>query len=61
MKKGTNIEYYWSEQDGWLGGTVVETIMIVDELIITVLFDDGETVRLPFDPEEKVRWRPAGL
>lgn len=61
MKKGTKIEYYWSEQDGWLGGTVVETIMIVDELIITVLFDDGETVRLPFDPEEKVRWRPAGL
>ena len=61
LSKGMKIEYYWSEQDGWLVGTIVEAVMIVDELIVTVLFDDGETVRLPFDPEEKVRWRPAGM
>jgi hypothetical protein len=61
LSKGTEIEYYWSEQDGWLAGTVMESAMIFDELIITVLFDDGETVRLPFDPDEKVRWKPAGM
>ena len=61
LKKGTKIEYYWSVQDGWLSGTVQDTETIINELIVTVLFGDGETVRLPFDPEEKIRWRPAGM
>jgi hypothetical protein len=61
LTKGMKIEYYWSEQDGWLAGTIVDSTMIIDELIITVKFEDGETVRLPFDPEEKVRWRPLGM
>uniref|UniRef100_A0A7S2XLB9 Uncharacterized protein n=1 Tax=Attheya septentrionalis TaxID=420275 RepID=A0A7S2XLB9_9STRA len=56
---GMRVEYYWSEADGWCAGAVAEKPMkVVDELIITVLFDDGETHRLPFHPEEKVRWRP---
>lgn len=61
LTKGMKIEYYWSEQDGWLSGTIVDSTMIIDELIITVQFEDGETIRLPFDPEEKVRWRPLGM
>lgn len=59
FSEGMEIEYYWSEKDGWLSGTITETTMIVDELIISVIFEDGETVRLPFDTEQKARWRPA--
>jgi len=61
ITKGTKIEYYWSEKDGWLAGTVVDSTMILDELIITILFSDGETERIKFDPEEKARWRPGGM
>lgn len=34
-------------------------VMVVDELLVTVEFEDGEVHKLPFSPEEKVRWRPA--
>eukprot|EP00525_Craspedostauros_australis_P011859 CAMPEP_0198123246 /NCGR_PEP_ID=MMETSP1442-20131203/37085_1 /TAXON_ID= /ORGANISM="Craspedostauros australis, Strain CCMP3328" /LENGTH=124 /DNA_ID=CAMNT_0043782419 /DNA_START=36 /DNA_END=407 /DNA_ORIENTATION=+ len=48
LKKGTRVEYFWSEQDGWFAGVLVEDPeLIVDEMIVTVLFDDGETHRLP--------------
>lgn len=56
---GNRLEYFWNEEYEWLTGTVVEVEKIIDELIITVLFDDGETHRLAFLAEEKVRWRPA--
>ena len=57
--KGSRLEYFWNEQEGWCKGKVVEEpVMIVDELIITVEFDDGEVHRLPFSADEKVRWRP---
>lgn len=60
ITKGVEVEYFWSEQDGWCKGTVVEEPMkIVDELIITILFEDGETHRVPFRGDEKARWRPA--
>lgn len=60
IKKGTRIEYFWSEQDGWLGGEVEDDpVLVVDELIVTVRFDDGEIHRLPFVADEKVRWRPG--
>mmetsp|Transcript_6134 Transcript_6134/g.9015 ORF Transcript_6134/g.9015 Transcript_6134/m.9015 type:complete len:212 (-) Transcript_6134:158-793(-) len=62
LKKGTSVDYFWSEVDGWCTGEVTEDpVMIVDELIVTVLFDDGETHRLPFRGDEKVRWRPGGM
>lgn len=60
IRKGTKIEYFWNEEFGWCRGTIVEEPMkIVDELIVTVMFEDGETHRLPFRGDEKVRWRPA--
>ena len=59
IRKGTRIEYYWSENDGWLGGEVEDAEMVFDELLVTVKFDDGEVHRLPFVADEKVRWRPG--
>lgn len=35
-----------------------EPMKVVDELIVNVRFDDGETHRLPITADEKVRWRP---
>lgn len=62
IKKGTKIEYFWNETEGWCNGVVTEDpVMVVDELLITVLFDDGETHKLPFQGIEKARWRPAGM
>ncbi len=62
IRKGTKIEYFWAEAEGWCKGTVVEDpVMVVDELIITVLFEDGETHKLPFQGDEKARWRPDGM
>jgi hypothetical protein len=58
--KGTKVEYFWSEKDGWFGGVVIEVpVMVLDELLITVRFNDGEVQKLPFTGDEKVRWRPA--
>jgi len=62
IRKGTKVEYFWNEVEGWCKGEVSEDpVMVVDELIITVLFDDGTTVRLPFQGDEKARWRPGGM
>ncbi len=62
IRKGTKLEYYWNEAEGWCKGEVAEDpVMVVDELIITVLFEDGETVKLPFQGDEKARWRPGGM
>ena len=63
IKKGTRVSYFWNEQEGWCEGTVSEDpTMIVDELIISVTFDDdGSTHKLPFLAEEKVRWRPGDM
>lgn len=60
IRKGTKLEYYWNEEYGWCQGEVIEDpVRIVDEIILTVRFvEDGETHRLPFSAEEKIRWRP---
>eukprot|EP00544_Gedaniella_sp_CCMP2646_P013323 CAMPEP_0202482616 /NCGR_PEP_ID=MMETSP1361-20130828/2012_1 /ASSEMBLY_ACC=CAM_ASM_000849 /TAXON_ID=210615 /ORGANISM="Staurosira complex sp., Strain CCMP2646" /LENGTH=416 /DNA_ID=CAMNT_0049110573 /DNA_START=204 /DNA_END=1454 /DNA_ORIENTATION=- len=59
IRDGTRLEYFWSEEDGWCGGVVDgEPIKVLDEVIVTVRFDDGETHKLPITPDEKVRWRP---
>jgi|UniRef100_A0A8J9X0W3 hypothetical protein len=59
IRQGMRVEYYWNEVEGWCEGTVMEEpIQIVDEIIMTVRFSDGETHRLPFTADEKVRWRP---
>jgi hypothetical protein len=59
IREGVKIEYYWNEQVGWFRGTVKGVSKILDEILVTVEFDDGETHRLPFNGYEKVRWRPA--
>lgn len=57
--KGTRIEYFWNEEYGWMAGKVMEDpITVVDEILLTILFDDGETHTLPLTAEDKVRWRP---
>ena len=59
MSEGTRLEYFWNEEFGWCEGVVVgDPVKIVDELIVTVRFEDGETHKLPFRADEKVRWRP---
>lgn len=60
IRKGARIEYYWNEEWDWCAGTVVEDpFWIVDEYILTIEFEDGEIHKLPFDANEKARWRPA--
>ena len=60
IKKGVKVEYYWNEEYEWCKGVIVEDpIMIIDEIVLTVQFEDGETHRLPFRADEKARWRPA--
>jgi hypothetical protein len=60
ITKGMKIAYYWNEEWEWCEGEVVEDpVMVVDELLITMRFADGEVHRLPFHPDEKARWRPA--
>jgi Lon protease-like protein len=62
IRKGARLEYYWNEEWGWSEGEVVEEpVMVVNELLLTVQFDqdeDGTVQRLPFTPDDKVRWRP---
>lgn len=59
IRKGTELEYYWNEEYDWCRGVVTEDpVRIVDEIILTVRFEDGETHRLPFSADEKIRWRP---
>jgi len=60
IRKGVNVEYWWDEEYEWCKGVVInDPVLIVDELVITVEFDDGEIHRLPFRADEKARWRPA--
>jgi Lon protease-like protein len=65
IQKGARLEYYWNEEWGWSEGEVVEDpVMVVNELILTVHFDqedDGTVHKLPFTPDDKVRWRPPQL
>ncbi|KAL7471412.1 hypothetical protein ACHAXS_012760 [Conticribra weissflogii] len=60
IQMGVRVEYFWNEIEGWCAGTVVEDpIKIVDEMVVTVKFDDdGSIHRLPFRGDEKARWRP---
>ena len=61
IRKGTELEYYWNEEYEWCRGTVVEEpVKVVDEILLTVYFeDDGTTHRLPLRADEKIRWRPV--
>ena len=60
IQNGIRIEYFWNEEEGWCAGTVEgDPIKIMDEIIITVKFDDDNSVhRLPLRGEDKARWRP---
>lgn len=60
LQKGVRVEYWWDEVEGWCAGTVDEDpIKIMDEIIVTVKFDDdGSIHKLPFRGDEKARWRP---
>jgi len=59
IDKGTRLEYFWNEEEGWCSGIVQEKLVLGDEILMTVKFDDdGTTHRIPFTAEEKVRWRP---
>ncbi|KAL3762414.1 hypothetical protein ACHAW5_010708 [Stephanodiscus triporus] len=60
IKKGIRVEYFWNEDEGWCLGTVNEDpIKIMDEIIVTVKFDDdGSIHKLPFRGDDKARWRP---
>lgn len=60
IQKGIRIDYFWNEKEGWCSGTVAEDpVKIMDELIMTVKFDDDGTIhKLPFRGDEKARWRP---
>ena len=54
------VGYYWNEEYGWCEGLVSEDpVQVIDELIITLTFEDGETHKLPFSGDEKARWRPG--
>lgn len=60
ITKGMKVQYYWNEEWEWCDAEVIEDpVMIVDELLVTLRFEDGEVHKLPFDPSEKARWRPA--
>jgi len=59
VKKGQRLEYYWNEECDWCPATVIEVNKILHEYIFTLKFDiDGEIHKIPFSPEDKVRWRP---
>jgi hypothetical protein len=61
ITKGTKIEYFWNEEYGWCSGTVTEDpVTIVDEILLTIRFDeDDEVHKLPLSAEDKIRWRPG--
>ncbi|KAL7531712.1 hypothetical protein ACHAXR_004191 [Thalassiosira sp. AJA248-18] len=60
IKKGVRVEYYWNEEEEWCLGTVHDDpVKIMDEIIISVKFDDdGSVHKLVFRGDEKARWRP---
>lgn len=58
--KGTKVEYFWNEEYGWCGAEIIsDPVTVVDEILLTVRFEDGEVHTLPLSAEDKVRWRPA--
>jgi hypothetical protein len=60
ITKGTKLEYFWNEDYGWCSGIVTEDpVTIVDEILLTIRFEDGETHKLPLTAEDKIRWRPS--
>ena len=60
ITKGTKIEYFWNEEYGWCAGEVIEDpTTIVDEILLTIRFTDGEVHKLPLNAEDKIRWRPG--
>ena len=57
IRPGTRVEYFWNEEYGWCPGVVEDVFKVLDEVIVTVRFDDDEVHKLPITPEDKVRWR----
>eukprot|EP00984_Skeletonema_dohrnii_P012564 scaffold5118_cov107-Skeletonema_dohrnii-CCMP3373.AAC.4 len=60
IRRGVRVEYFWNEVEGWCLGTVCEDpVKVLDEVIISVKFDDdGSIHKLPLRGEDKARWRP---
>eukprot|EP00588_Corethron_pennatum_P010095 CAMPEP_0194272934 /NCGR_PEP_ID=MMETSP0169-20130528/6381_1 /TAXON_ID=218684 /ORGANISM="Corethron pennatum, Strain L29A3" /LENGTH=429 /DNA_ID=CAMNT_0039015729 /DNA_START=214 /DNA_END=1503 /DNA_ORIENTATION=- len=59
IQEGTRLEYFWSEEEGWCSGRVLEKLILGDEVLLKINFDDdGSVHRIPFTAEEKIRWRP---
>ena len=57
--KGTKVEYFWNEEYGWCSAEIIsDPVTVVDEILLTVRFEDGEVHTLPLSAEDKVRWRP---
>jgi hypothetical protein len=57
--KGTKVEYFWNEEHGWCAAEIIsDPVTVVDEILLTVRFEDGEVHTLPLSAEDKVRWRP---
>ena len=60
IRKGSRVEYFWNEDYGWVAGEVIEDpVTVVDEILLTIRFDDGELHKIPLSADEKVRWRPG--
>jgi hypothetical protein len=60
ITKGNKVEYFWNEEYGWCRGEVIdEPVTVVDEILLTIRFDDGEIHKLPLMADDKVRWRPG--
>ena len=60
IRKGSRVEYWWDEVEGWCLGTVDDDpLKVMDEIILSVKFDDdGSIHKLPLRGDEKARWRP---
>ena len=60
IRKGSRVEYWWDEIEGWCLGTVDDDpLKVMDEIILSVKFDDdGSIHKLPLRGDEKARWRP---
>jgi hypothetical protein len=57
--KGTKVEYFWNEEYGWCTAEIIaDPVTVVDEILLTVRFEDGEVHKLPLSADDKVRWRP---
>ena len=61
LQDGQRISYWWSDEDGWLRGTIskgLKKIVTASTIkwTIAVAFDNGEKRTLPFHPLDK-RWK----